>query len=97
MGSLGRPRPPRPYVGRQRTPVYRHELSAGAWQVLWWLLCNIDEQARVRRGWKSEAARQMGRHHTWVHRNVNALARSGLVEELSRPPCVKVLIDRFSG
>lgn len=61
-------------------PIYRIDMAAVAWQLLWWMLCEMDEKQLVRGGWRSRAAKAMGRERAWVGRCAGQLLEKGLIE-----------------
>lgn len=99
MPRRGRtPKPPTtPYTGGGIVPVYRHTLPASAWQLLWWLVTHMDENGKVTGGWRSAAARDIGRHRVWIMRCSVKLAACGLIEAEKGRHAAKVLVQNFVG
>ena len=42
-----------PAIGVKVKPIYLHELTCAALQLLWWLILAMDDKAEVHGGWRS--------------------------------------------
>lgn len=78
-------------------PIYRHELPALAWQLLWWLCVRMDEHGEVRGGWRTQAAKDIGKHRIWLSRCAAKLTEQGLIDTKRSQRSVKVNVQRFTG
>jgi hypothetical protein len=84
-------------VGVEDRPIYTHPLPAGAWALLWWLICRMDERCEVRGGWRKLAADEIGHHRISMQLAAKMLVEAGLIECEPRARYVKVLISRITG
>jgi hypothetical protein len=84
-------------VGVKVPPIYLIELPGTAWQLLWWLICVMDESQTVAGAWRTRAARELGRDRAWVHQCSEALAKANLITVNASPRWVKVETGNITG
>jgi hypothetical protein len=84
-------------VGVKVKPIYLHELTGAAWQLLWWLILAMNEAGEVHGGWRSRAAKAIKRDRHWVGDCAYQLQDAGLIETMAHQRYVKVLARRMLG
>lgn len=78
-------------IGVRERPIYRQDLPATAWQLLWWLICNMDEHGELRGGWRLAATRDIGCHRQWLGACAEKLVACNLIDTGPKRRYVKVL------
>lgn len=68
-----------------------------AFQLLWWLICAMDERQVVRGAWRTRAAREMQRDRIRVSRCAKILSEHDLIDVRPYTRGVKVLIENIRG
>ena len=53
-------------IGVREQTIYLHDMPATAWQLLWWLICNMDEHQEIWGGWRIAATGDMKKHRQWI-------------------------------
>jgi aromatic ring-cleaving dioxygenase len=86
-----------PAVGVHVPPIYTHKMPATAWQLLWWLICNMDDKQEIRGGWRIAAARDMQQDRIWMGRCANQLIEHGLIDSAPGRRIVRVLVSNIVG
>lgn len=84
-------------VGVRQVAIYRHEMPSTAWQLLWWLICKMDENKEIRGGWRIAAAGAMKRDRIWIGRCAEHLLDRGLIDTAPGRRYVKVLTGNIVG
>ena len=84
-------------IGIPAKPIYRIELPGGAWQLLWWLICEMDDKCMVRRGWRVRAARDMKHHRISVLHWVDMLHEKRLIDTHPYARGVRVNTGNITG
>lgn len=84
-------------VGVVDKPIFLHELSGVSWQLLWWLICKMDDACEVHGGWRVRAAIELGRDRLAIQINAKKLLAAGLIDTAPKRRHVRVLINRISG
>lgn len=78
-------------------PIWKHEMPSTAWQLLWLLICRMDEEGYIRGGWRNHAAVRLKRDRQWVGRCAEHLLKRELIETQPRARWCKVLTERLVG
>jgi hypothetical protein len=78
-------------------PIYLIELPGTAWQLLWWLICVMDERRIVEGAWRTRAAADLHRDRPWVHLCSDQLQREGLITINAKPRWVRVETENIRG
>lgn len=84
-------------VGLKQPPIYMHEMPATAWQLLWWMICRMDEKQEVRGGWRIEAARALKRDRIWISRCAEHLVKRNLIYTEPNKRWAQVLVRNIVG
>jgi hypothetical protein len=78
-------------------PIYRLDLTAAAWRLLWWLISNMDEKQEVHGGWRARAAREMGKDRIWIGHCAEQLNAAGLIQAEPRKRFARVVVQAIRG
>lgn len=78
-------------------PIWQYDMPSAAWQLLWWLICKMDENGEVKGGWRRWAAGNLKMHEQWVGRCAQHLVKRNLLETQPRARWCKVRIDNLVG
>jgi len=78
-------------IGIAPKPIYRQSMPATCWQLLWWLICEMDGENLVRGGWRTRAAKAMKKDRIWVGRAAEILREKRLI--YMRPYARGVLVE----
>ena len=84
-------------VGIKDRVIYQHELPSVAWQLLWWLICKMDDKQEIRGGWRIAATGDLKKHRQWIGRCAEILDEHGLIEAPKGKRYAKVLVSRITG
>lgn len=74
--------------------IYTYNMTGVCWQLLWWLIVNMDEDAKVYGGWRQAAAKDIGRDRVWIGRCAKTLQDNELILSGTRQHWVKVNVER---
>ncbi len=80
-------------VGVECKPIYLVEMPGASWQLLWYLICAMDENQTVNGGWRTRAAEAMGRNRIWVGHSAQRLKEHGLITTKPQARWVKVEVS----
>jgi hypothetical protein len=78
-------------------PIYLRRMSPAAWQLLWWLISEMDRNCEIRKGWRNEAARKMKKDRFWLRRCEKQLLDQGLIKTERHKHWCKVMVDQIQG
>lgn len=81
----------------QPEAIYRMNMPAASWQLLWWLICRMDDRCEVHGGWRVAAARDFSKDRIWVGRCAEILHEKGLIDTAPRSRWAKVLVQKIQG
>ena len=84
-------------IGVRQKPVWRHELPSTAWQLLWWMICVMDDKQELRGGWRIAAARALHRDRIWVAHCGGVLVEHGFIDAEPGRRYAKVLVGNIIG
>ena len=84
-------------VGSKVRPIWTLDMPGTAWQLLWWMICRMDENGEIRAGWRVEAAGALHRHRIWIGKSAEHLQRHGLIDTAPNRRYVRVLTGNISG
>ena len=77
--------------------IYDHDLPPTAWRMLWWLLCNMDDDGDIQGRWKHKASEELGIHRVWANDCAVKLRDAGLINYQERSKMVRVLTKNILG
>lgn len=84
-------------IGIREQPIYRHDMPATAWQLLWWLICKMDEHQEIHGGWRIAATGDLKKHRQWIGKCAEILQEHGLIDTAPGKRYVRVLTARITG
>lgn len=79
------------------TPIYLQEMPGTCWQLLWWMISEMDENKEVRGGWRIAAARALKKDRTWIQKCAEQLEQRGLVETAPRKRYARIIVANIQG
>lgn len=77
--------------------IYLVEMPSTAWQLLWWLISQMDDKCEVRDGWRIAAARALKKDRTWIQKCAEVLQERGLIETAPRKRYARVIAQNIVG
>jgi len=83
--------------GLKPKPIYLVTMAPVAWQLLWWLIANMDQSCLIIGSWRAHAARDLGRHANWIARCGQELAANKLITLRGNPKWVRVEVGNIAG
>ena len=84
-------------IGVREQAIYLHDMPATAWQLLWWLICNMDEHQEIWGGWRIAATGDMKKHRQWIGKCAEILQEHNLIETAPGKRYVRVLVANITG
>lgn len=79
-------------------PIFQHHLTPTAWRLLWWLLCQMDEDSELALwGWRQRAAEELTTERTWATKCAAELQEAGLIAYKPRSRVVRVMVKNILG
>lgn len=82
-------------VGIETKPIFSHQMPGAAWQLLWWLICRMDDNCVVDGGWRTRACEEMGVERGHIGISSRKLAKEGLISTDPHARWVKVEVSRI--
>lgn len=84
-------------VGVETKPIYQIEMQGVAWQLLWFLICTMNDDCTVDGGWRSKASESMGRDRQTVGIAARKLQVKGLIFTEPHSRSVKINVSAIKG
>lgn len=72
-------------------------MPAASWQLLWWLIAKMDDDAEIHEGWRAMAAKEMRRDRSWITHAAKILEQHGFIETAPRKRYCRIIVRNIAG